>query len=149
MVKGSKYYQGKYTPKRPEKYDGDPTQIFYRSSWELKFFNWCDLTESVLKWSSEEIVIPYQCPTDNRWHRYFPDAKIQVKTRTGIKTYLVEIKPDKQTRPPETPKRKTKQYLNEVMTWGKNQAKWEYAREYCKDRGIEFVILTEKELGIS
>ena len=66
-----------------------------------------------------------------------------------VKTYLVEIKPDKQTRPPEVPKRKTRQYINEVMTWGKNDAKWRAAREYCKDRGIEFIILTEYHLGIA
>lgn len=145
----SKYYQGKYNPKRPEKYAGDPTDVIYRSSWELKFMNWCDNTPSVVKWSSETTVIPYICPTDNRPHRYFVDFKIQVQDKDGnLKTYLVEIKPEIQTRPPAVPKRKTKRYLTEVMTWGKNDAKWKYAREYCKDRGIEFVILTEKHLGI-
>lgn len=144
------YHQGKYTPKSPEKYEGDPTQIIYRSSWELKFFNWCDSNPAVLKWSSEETVIPYLCPTDNRIHRYFVDAKIKVKDKTGsLKTYLVEIKPDRQTRPPEVPKRKTKQYISEVMTWGKNEAKWKAAREYCKDRKMEFVILTEYDLGLA
>lgn len=144
-----KYYQGKYTPKHPEKYVGDPTIIIYRSSWELRFMNWCDSNSSVVKWQSEETIIPYRCPTDNRVHRYFVDFKIQVKDKSGtLKTYLVEIKPDKQTRPPETPKRRTKQYINEVMTWGKNDAKWKAAREYCKDRGYEFIIITEKHLGI-
>lgn len=144
----ARYHQGKYKVKHPEKYKGDPTDVIYRSSWELKFMNWCDANSAVIEWSSETTVIPYVCPTDNRPHRYFIDFKIRVKTKDGIKTYLVEIKPDKQTRPPETPKRRTKQYINEVMTWGKNEAKWRYAREYCKDRGYEFVILTEFHLGI-
>lgn len=149
MGRGFKFYQGKYVPKQPEKYDGDATQIIYRSSWELKFFNWCDTNPAIIKWSSEEVIIPYLCPTDNRVHRYFPDAKIQVKDQSGrIKTYIVEIKPDAQTRPPETPKRKTKRYITEVMTWGKNDAKWKYAKEYCKDRGYEFMIITEHHLGI-
>lgn len=143
------YHQGKYKVKRPEKYKGDPTDVIYRSSWELKFMNWCDMNSAVIEWSSETTVIPYICPTDNRPHRYFIDFKIKVRDKDGnIKTYLVEIKPDKQTRPPETPKRKTKQYIHEVMTWGKNDAKWKYAREYCKDRGYEFIILTEHHLGI-
>lgn len=143
------FYQGKYKPKNPQKYVGDPTDIIYRSSWELKFMNWCDSNAAVLKWASETTVIPYICPTDNRPHRYFVDFKIQVKDRSGsTKTYLVEIKPDKQTRPPEIPQRKTKRYIAEVMTWGKNDAKWKAAREYCKDRGYEFVILTENHLGI-
>ena len=144
-----KYYQGKYMPKFPHKYKGDITTIVYRSSWELKAFNWCDMNSNVIEWSSEEFFIPYICPTDNRMHRYFPDLKLKIKDRTGsIKTYIAEIKPDAQTRPPEQGKRKTKRYLQEVMTWGKNDAKWKYAREFCKDRGYEFVILTEKHLNI-
>jgi hypothetical protein len=143
------YYQGKYTPKNPEKYDGDPTIIIYRSSWELKAFNWCDTNSAVIKWSSEELVIPYRCPTDNRVHRYFPDLKLTVRDREGrTKTYIVEIKPDVQTRPPATPKRKTRRYIQEVMTWGKNEAKWKAAIEYCRDRGYEFKILTEHDLGV-
>lgn len=110
---------------------------------------WCDTTPSVLKWSSETTVIPYVCPTDNRMHRYFVDFKIQVRTKSGAtKTYLVEVKPAAQTKPPEPPAKKNKRYITEVMTWGKNNAKWEAARNYCKDRGYEFIILTEHELGI-
>lgn len=133
----------------PEKYDGDPTDIIMRSSWETKFALWCDHNTSVIKWSSETTIIPYICPTDNRRHRYFVDFKIQVRDKSGkTKTYLVEIKPDYQTRPPDPSKRKTKRYLAEVMTWGKNDAKWAAAREYCKDRGYEFMIITEHHLGI-
>jgi len=141
------YHKRKYIPIHPEKYEGDPTDIIMRSSWETKFALWCDNNPNVLKWSSETTVIPYVCPTDNRPHRYFVDFKIRVKTKTGsLKTYLVEIKPEKQTRPPDTPKRKTRQYIAEVMTWGKNEAKWKAATNYCKDRGYEFIILTERDL---
>lgn len=149
MTKGFKFYQGKYTPRNPEKYEGDPTQIIFRSSWEKRFFIWCDTNPSVLKWSSEELVIPYKCVTDDRWHRYFPDAMLKIRNKDGqVVTYIVEIKPDTQTRPPIMPKKKTKRYIQEVMTWGKNDAKWEAAREYCADRGYEFMILTEYDLGI-
>lgn len=144
------YHKSRYTPIHPEKYEGDPTNIIMRSSWERKFAIWCDSNSAVLKWVSEETIIPYVCPTDNRVHRYFVDFKIRVKDSSGnIRTYLIEVKPDKQTRPPETPKRKTKQYIIEVMTWGKNEAKWKAARNYCADRGYEFKILTEYDLGIS
>lgn len=144
------YHKRKYIPIHPEKYVGDPTDIIMRSSWETKFAVWCDHNASIVKWSSETTVIPYRCPTDNRMHRYFVDFKIQVRDKSGnVKTYLVEIKPDKQTRPPDHPKRKSKQFLNEVLTWGKNSAKWEAARQYSKDRGYEFIILTEYDLGIA
>ena len=146
----AKYHQGKYKPKNPEKYEGDPTGIVYRSSWELKFMNWCDSNTAIIKWQSEETIIPYICSTDGKWHRYFIDFKIKVRDRSGtVKTYLVEIKPYAQTQPPQPPKRQSKRFIQEVMTWGKNDSKWKYAKEYCKDRGLEFVILTEYDLGIA
>lgn len=133
----------------PEKYTGDHTNIIMRSSWETHFALWCDKNPSIIKWSSEETIIPYRCPTDNRIHRYFVDFKVQVRDKNGnIKTYLIEVKPDKQTRPPEFPGRRTKRYLLESMTYMKNQAKWESAINFAKDRGWEFKILTEHELGL-
>lgn len=149
MNNTKKYYQGKYTPTNVSKYEGDPTQIIYRSSWEKRFFIWCDTSDSVLKWSSETIIIPYICPTDNNIHRYFVDAKITVRDKnSNIKTYLIEIKPDIQTRPPVQKKRKTKGYINEVFTYAKNEAKWKAAIEYCKQRNYEFKLITEYELGL-
>ena len=98
---------------------------------------------------SEEFYIPYISPLDNRVHRYFPDFIIKVKESTGqIKTYVIEVKPKKQTRPPKTPKRKTKSYLYECKTYAVNQLKWKAAVEFCEDRRIKFKIITEDELGI-
>lgn len=143
------FHKRKYKPINPKKYVGDPTNIIMRSSWETRFAIWCDKNPSVLKWNSEETIVPYISPVDNRAHRYFIDFKIQVRTTDGsTKTYLVEIKPDYQTRPPVAPSRKTKKFLNEVMTWGVNEAKWKAATQYAHDRGWEFIILTENHLGI-
>lgn len=145
----SKYNQGKYVVKFPEKYVGDVSNVVYRSGWELRFMLWCDSNSSVLKWQSEETVIPYRCGTDNRLHRYFLDFRIQVMTKTGIvKTYLVEIKPYAQTIPPVYPGKQTKRYLTESMTFIKNQSKWKAAEQYAKERGWEFIKITEYELGI-
>jgi hypothetical protein len=144
------FHQGKFRPKNPKKYKGDPTNIIYRSSWELKFMNWVDSKDTILAWKSEETVIPYMSPIDNKWHRYFVDFQIQVRDKSGkLATYLIEIKPEKQTRPPEVQKRTTKKYLQEVITWGTNEAKWKAADSYAKDRGWQFLILTEKHLGIT
>jgi hypothetical protein len=142
-------YKGKFKPSFPEKYDGDPTNIVYRSLWELKFLRYCDLNDNILEYSSEEIVIPYMDRSTNRVRRYFPDAYIKVKQPDGIiKKYLIEIKPSKQTIPPPKPKRQTRRYIAEAMEFVKNQSKWEAAREYCRDRMMEFKILTEHDLGI-
>jgi hypothetical protein len=142
-------YKGKYKPSYPEKYKGDPTNIIYRSLWERKFCVYCDLNENILEWSSEEKCIPYRSPLDGKIHRYFPDFLIKVKESDGsIKKYMIEIKPKKQTVPPPKPQRQTKRYISEVYEYAKNQSKWEAAREWCADRGYEFKILTESELGI-
>ena len=143
-------YSGLFKPKNPQKYVGDPTNIVYRSSWECKVMSWLDRNPSIISWASEELIIPYKSPVDNRVHRYFPDFVVKVKSRDGkTKTMILEVKPKKQTLPPEPRKRMTKQYVNEVVTYGVNQAKWEAANEFCLDRGWEFRVLTENDLGIN
>ena len=110
---------------------------------------YCDKNEKILEWGSEEIALPYRSPVDNRVHRYFPDFYIKVQENTGrIKTYLIEVKPLKQTQKPKKPKRQTKYYMREVYEYAKNQAKWKAADDFCKDRMWEFKVMTEKELGI-
>lgn len=131
------------------KYLGDFNNIWYRSSWELKFLHWCDTNPGIINFSSEEIVVPYVSPKDNKIHRYYTDALIKTKDINGnINTYLIEIKPFCQTMPPKERMRKTRTYLNEVMTWGINNAKWEAAKKLCAIKGWEFKIITEKELGL-
>lgn len=141
------YYQGKFKPKNPKKYKGDINNIWYRSSWELRFMNWLDNSNDVIEYSSEEIVVPYISPIDNKGHRYFIDFWVRMQTKDGIKQFLIEIKPFKQTQQPKPPKRKTRKYLNEVATYLVNEAKWKSAKEYCLDNGMQFKIITEKELN--
>ncbi len=142
-------YKGKYKPSFPNKYKGDPTNIVYRSLWERKFMVYCDSNERILEWSSEEKCIAYRSPIDGKIHRYFPDFLIKVQESDGsIKKYVIEIKPKKQTSPPTKPQRQTKKYITEVYEYAKNQAKWEAAKEWCADRGYEFKVITENELGI-
>ena len=143
-------HHGKYFPRHPKKYKGNPTNIVYRSSWEKKFMNWCDLTESVSEWQSEEFFIPYRSPIDGRVHRYFPDFFVKYKDNNGKKRVLViEVKPKKDTKMPTTnPKRRTKSWAYSVRTYAVNQAKWKAAKEFCKDNNYEFKIMTEHELGI-
>lgn len=149
MNQMAKYHQNIYKLTFPEKYNGNPTNIIYRSSWEKKFMEWCEYSPSVLKWKSEEVVIPYRCATDGRIRRYFVDFQIDVITKSGnAKTYLVEVKPHKETAPPVYPGRQTKRYLTETMTYMKNMSKWEAAEQYCSQRGWEFKIITEYELGL-
>jgi hypothetical protein len=142
-------YKGKYQPSFPKKYKGNPTNIVYRSLWERKFMIYCDTNENILEWFSEEIAVPYRSPIDNKIHRYFPDFYIKVKESNGqIKKYIIEIKPKKQTIEPIPQKKKTKGYIYEVYEYVKNQAKWKAAEEWCADKGYEFKIFTEDDLGI-
>ena len=140
-----KSYKGIYRPTNPKKYVGDPNRIVYRSLLERRFMLYCDRNEDIIAWASEEVPIKYYSPLDKRVHRYFPD--FIVKTSTG-KKYIIEIKPYKQCFQPKPPKKKTKAFIRESFEYIKNQAKWKAARAYCEDKGFEFKIMTEKELGI-
>lgn len=141
-------YQGKFKPKNPSKYKGNFTNIIYRSSWELSVMMWCDNNSNVVQWSSEELVIPYLCPTDNSYHRYFVDFVI---TLSNKKTYWIELKPEKYTQPPEKSKKVTKRFITETLQYVKNQAKWKTAHEHANKQNATFQVWTEntlKSLGI-
>lgn len=142
-------YKGKFRASNPSKYKGDASKITYRSRWELVVMQNFDHHPDVLEWSSEEIVIPYISPLDNKRHRYFPDFYVKRKGKDGnIACYLIEVKPLAQTKPPKVSNQVTRKYLNEVATWGVNSAKWQMAESYCKERNWTFIKITEKELGL-
>ena len=141
-------YRGRYTIKRPEKYAGDANKVVYRSLWERQAFKWCENNPKVKMWNSEEVVVPYKCTVDKKLHRYFVDLLIQMEDK---KTYLIEIKPKNQTTPPKKRSRKTKKYINEMITYSKNQDKWEAATQFAEHKGWKFQVWTEetlKNLGI-
>ena len=148
-------YKGKFRPKNPNKYKGNPTNIIYRSLLERRFMVYLDNTPSVLQWSSEEITIPYVSPLDKRVHRYFPDFYMKYKNKDAvIVEELIEIKPSKYCKPPD-PKRKltktgrtSKRYLKEVNTYIINDAKWQQAVKFCEERKWGWRIITEKDINI-
>jgi hypothetical protein len=145
----TKTYKGKFKPKNPQKYKGDFTNIVYRSLWELRFMKWCDMTPSVEEWGSETVIVPYVSPIDKKIHRYFVDFYIKVRNKNDVtQKYLIEIKPERFTKPPAIPQKKTKRFIDEVFQYGVNEAKWKAAFEFCQDRNMKFMILTEKDLGI-
>lgn len=147
-------HQGRFRPKNPEKYKGDPTKVFYRSSWEFKVMRKFDEHPDIVEWQSEELAIPYMNPVKGKSSRYFPDFVI--KKRIGENKYqmiMIEVKPKKQTMPPDpanrnkTPSgRVSRRFLNEAATYAVNEAKWKAAKRYCDERGWSFQILTETEI---
>jgi hypothetical protein len=136
-------YKTKYSPNNPQKYVGDPTNIICRSLWERNICKFCDMNESVVKWSSEEMVIPYTNPLDRKLHNYYPDFVIQFKNNEGLKTWMVEVKPKKQTYLKENASKQEK------ITWIINTAKWEAAKRFCEKNNMEFKVITEKEIFAS
>jgi hypothetical protein len=144
-----KTYKGRYRPRHPGKYKGDPANVIYRSLWERRFMVYCDSNSAILEWGSEEFIVPYKSPIDGKYHRYFPDFYIKYKDKDGkIRKLVIEIKPKKYTKPPiKNPKRKTQRWQNEVLNYVKNNAKWEAARKWSNKRGMDFTILTEDFLS--
>lgn len=136
-------YKGHYKVKNREKYIGDPSKIMYRSSWERALMHFCDTSSKVTRWGSECITITYVCKTDNRHHRYYVDFVIKFK---NIKQwYLIEIKPEKETKTPRNSKNRRK-FLKESFKWAKNTSKWDAAVIYAGNRGMKFEVWTEHDL---
>jgi hypothetical protein len=145
--KNKNFVQGIFKPKNPNKYIGS-TPV-YRSMMELKAFRYLDNNPNVLSWSSESVVVPYISPTDGKMHRYFVDLVAKLKSKDGsIKKILIEVKPEKQTKPPvESINKKQKTILYERYHYAINSAKWEAAQKWCKNKGYTFIILSEKHLN--
>jgi hypothetical protein len=147
LKKNPKYYQGFYNPIHPEKYIGKG-DIIYRSGLELKFMKWCDKTDTILRWSSETIAIPYWDSVQKKNRKYYVDNFVEILEGDIIKKYLVEIKPYKQTLEPKSTKGKRKaNLLYETVMYQNNLDKWKYAKDFAKKHDMEFIIITEKELN--
>ena len=149
--KKSAFRQGYFTPQYPNKYIGTG-DIIFRSSWEHKFMVWCDTNEKILGWSSEPVEIKYMSRQDNRPHRYYPD--FYFKAEQGDKTFkefLVEIKPKAQIQKPKPPKKNSQKAIESYKflaeAYVKNMDKYKAAKEYCKGRNWNFIVLTEDTIG--
>lgn len=141
------FRQGYFTPASPEKYVGNVNQIVYRSSWELRMCQFLDTNPHILRWSSEEIKIPYIKPTDGRTHHYYPDFWIEYCNRSNeVVREVVEIKPMNQVKKPTTRGKKKSTIMHEQVTHAVNSAKWAAALKWCDERGLKFRVITEKGL---
>lgn len=155
----AEWKQNYFNPRFPEKVL-NTGRIFYRSSYEERFMNWCDLNKNVLKWGSEIITIKYLNEVDGREHRYITDFYAEIKDVDGrIFKCLIEVKPENQMERldeqgnlilPKEPKKKSmkafQNYVNKVNIIRKNHSKWKAAREYCKKMGYVWKVITEKDL---
>jgi hypothetical protein len=142
--------KGFFKPKNPNKYKGDIKNICFRSSYELKVMKVFDDNPNVLEWASEPFAIPYTDQSrDQTLHRYFVDFFVKLRDKNGnIRILLIEVKPAEQCKPPKKGKRNTMAYRLECLTYIRNQNKWEAAERLAKQKGWDFVVLTERELGL-
>lgn len=139
-------YKSKFKPKNPQKYIGNPNNIICRSLWERTFCNYLDQNANIIRWSSEELQIPYISPMDNKVHMYYPDFLFEVQNGQLIETIVVEIKPEKQTKEPIKGDKSKKTFLTEMVQYQINKSKWESANKFCAKNGWKFKILTENNL---
>lgn len=170
MSEKSKTKQGYYKVKNLEKYiGGDPDLVIYRSSWEFAFCRYCDLSPSVLRWSSEPIQIPYydrvskleEChklgldPNDPRnWEikNYNTDFWFEVDRGNGdIEKIFVEIKPSYKLKKPIPPDRDAplgvhRKFNTAAKEYLINEAKFAAAKEWAERNGAKFYVFTEQTL---
>ena len=141
-----KYKQGIFKPNNKNKCTSQV--CLYRSGLELTYMRWLDSSSNIVSWGSEQIVIPYIKPIDGKMHRYFIDFNFTIKGTDGkLHKFIVEVKPAKQCRPPNTKNRKNKKsLLYEQITWATNSAKWNAARQWGEKHGYKFIISTETDI---
>jgi hypothetical protein len=145
--KNSRFKQGYFSCRNPEKYLGDVNKIIYRSSWEFKFCSSVDINPSVVKWGSEPTPIPYVSPIDNKIHKYFVDFFVVIEKDGVRESWLLEVKPASQIKKPvlegNHTVKKLQSYNWALKTFIVNRAKFEYATKYAEERGMKFAICTE------
>jgi len=139
-----KYKQGTFVPKNGSKFIGSNAR--YRSGLELKFMKFCDNNPNIIKWGSENVVVKYVSPLDNKIHRYYIDNYIEIVEGNTIKKYLIEIKPSRQCKPPTARYKKKSNMVYEQKQWVVNREKWKAATAYARSEGFVFKIITEKEI---
>lgn len=141
----ARFHQGRFFPKHIEKFAGKEPFAYYRSGLELKYFRVLDENPNVVKWGSEEAVVPYYF--NNGWHKYFIDLFVMFRVGNEVKKYFIELKPANQTKEPKwSARRKKENYLYECKEWAKNQAKWKAATSFAEQNGWKFIVLSEKDL---
>jgi len=134
-------FNARFIPKNPDKYAGDVNAIFARSTWEVACMKYFDSRPDVLRWGSEEIVIPYLSPLDSKVHRYFPDFFVEYIDRNGnVIKEIVEVKPLHESEKEHAKSQRSKDAL--IV----NEAKWKSAAIYCSERDMKFRVLTEKSI---
>ena len=139
----SKYSQGRFIPKNPQKVVGNAL-IQYRSSWELAMMTFLDSHPSVIQWASESIKIPYVNPLTGKKSQYVPDFLVLYKDKNGKQhAELVEVKPKKEAMLENAKSKRDKAFL--IV----NQAKWQAALLWCKKSGVVFRLITEDELFVT
>lgn len=135
------FAQGKFNLKNPEKYVGKKTPT-YRSGWEFHFMKFCDEHPSIIQWASEAIRIPYRNPLTGKQTIYVPDFFITYHDKNGKqRVELIEVKPSNQSSRERLGRSKANQAHYVI-----NQAKWEAAQAWCKQKGIIFRVVTEEDI---
>lgn len=165
----AKTSQGYYKVENTEKYVGDPTKVIYRSSWEFAFAKYCDVSPSILKWSSEPISVPYydkvsklvECqkygldPSNpSNWEKKNYNIDFWCVVDNGDGTYkklFIEIKPSnkliKPTPPPkDSPIAVQKKFNAIAKEYLINEEKFKAMKRYAEANNAEFHIFTEKTL---
>lgn len=136
-----KFSQGTYNIKNPEKYIG-LGKPRYRSSWEFSVMRMCDENEAIQQWASESIKIPYRDPLTGKQTVYVPDFLVVFVNNKKEKIAEVwEVKPANQAFKENVGKNPYNQ-----AQYVRNMVKWAAAKAWCKQNGLVFRIITEKDL---
>ena len=157
----NKYQQGLFVPKNKDKVLILNAQggLWYRSSLERKVMTYFDNNDNIKKWSAENLKVPYKKTEysnvtkmlETTSHNYYPDFYYELLKSDGtISRVVAEVKPHSETMQPKLPQNPTAKQLKNfeysLKMYNSNLSKWTYMIDYCKKKGFEFIIITEKHL---
>jgi hypothetical protein len=136
----SRFAQGIYEVKNPAKYVG-LGKPRYRSSWEMAFMAFCDSNDNIIQWASESVRIPYRNPLTGKQTVYVPDFLVVYRDKNNrTNAELIEIKPSTQSSLTEARGRRDQAAV--IV----NQAKWQAASQWCQRAGVQFRVITERDM---
>jgi hypothetical protein len=166
----SRTLQGYYKVQNTKKYIGDPALVIYRSSWELSFCRWADVSPSIIRWSSEPIRIPYydrvskleECKRNGldpnnpkNWiiKYYNTDFWVEINKGEGdIQKMFIEIKPSSKLKKPippgeNAPLKDQRRFNTQAKEYLINEAKFESMKARAEKNDAKFYVFTEETLS--
>ena len=101
--------------------------LAYESTLERDFIIYHAFREDVKNITPQPVKIPFN--KNGRTYHYTPDYYVELDAKSG-KSFIAEVKPKQEWQ----------------LNWRDWSDKWKAAKQYCKEKGISFIIFDEDRI---